>query len=608
MTGQVISVGRTPTSNVRASTWAHDPRYSHLSLEAQEQAKDFFHQREIAAPHLAWMENRFLDMVETVTSDQLAPKVPADQIVAPDIDDENYFADSRQILSGDELRYNELAQEAYKQGQVLQLELVAGMASGFGGIAKGAVSAVSDVRFRDERGLTFLDYKLERLLEIQRNYQKIQPNALMVSDESEADIVQNLRAFAEERQINVVVIREATPREALEKIQAEYADKWKDTLVIAMIRQPSTFLLSEDGQNIGELYMKGHGDTYDVIKSQLPDFFDVFGIRYVFASNIDNIGGLQDETLLGYFIEQHQQRQIEAMVEMAEKFEGDKGGVPHLRGLNPSLVFSILEELEVPDEWKDRFYGTEVFPFFNTNTFWLLADAIIKRNFQLPYMSKLTKDKKKRLFNKIETILGHGLGAMPWLAMKIDRGERFIPSKFLADLWIGRTDWIMQYKGRLLPAKRDGRYVPKARIEVGKKLLPDVATLNNMIFGGGAYDSMERLSRLVIGGAGEDFDGIGQAGDFETKCPVDYEGNVAVVYLKGAGGKTGKLTIESTGPNDRIMLKDTLIVVPPEGRTITRSQNGQKDAIDQQLLQATVTSATSRWPESARLLFLSAFN
>jgi len=292
------------------------------------------------------------------------------------------------------------------------------------------------------------------------------------------------------------------------------------------------------------------------------------GANYVFSSNIDNTGAMISKSIAGYFVEQVQQEKIQAMMEAAEKYEGDKGGVPALL----DDKFSVLEGAFVPDEWKDRFNGMSVFPYFNTNTFWWTKDALTQTDFDLPLMvTKVIEDK----WLKIESIMGHGLEFLKWKALVVDRGMRFLPSKYVTDLWVGRTDWIRWYNGKLLPIMHDGQYVTKPLLQISGKILGTVGDLDSRIFGMGAYDSMKNLQTLMMGGEGKHF---GKVGDINTMCAVEYKGDVAIMYEYREGRANGKLIIKGASESDEVTLEDSLIFIPAgEVVVIDKSKNHVHD-------------------------------
>jgi len=571
----------------------HASAYNHLEHDSKQKAQQFFNSQKEKSPYLSWMETRFLQMLEMVATGKMASKISPEEIQSVDINDPKYFAYYRDF-GRDEDRYREIGTDVLRGGKLMAIDLMAGMALGFGGTAKGAVQAHLDARYENEKGITYLDIKRGNYLSIQRQAQRHLIAAAMVSDESETDIINSLQDFADKNKVKLILIREGASMEEIIKIRDKYKNNWKDTIIVPIIKQPPCLLISENGKKAGSPYQKGHGDFYDVVQSQLKNVIEAFEIEYVFTNNIDNTGALVSRSTLGYFVEQAQQKKIEAMMEAAEKFEGDKGGVPAII----SGKFMILEEAFVPKEWKDRFNGRDIFPYMNTNTFWFTSKALLEKKFSLPLMIAGSIEDKGINWLKIESIMGHGLQSLKWKALVVDRGLRFLPAKFLKDLWIGRSDWMRWVHGKLMPVMRDGEYIPKPLIEVSKKIFGDVAAINKNIFMYGSYDSMKELKTLIIGGEGKHFNSLG---DYRTKCGVCYRGDVAVIYEHKEGHSSGTLIIQGASEGDEITLEDSLIFVPAgEVKVIKRSV---KNDIDKNINKEDLVNFlanTTRWTEKQK--------
>ncbi|MFC1559644.1 UTP--glucose-1-phosphate uridylyltransferase [Candidatus Margulisiibacteriota bacterium] len=571
--------------------------YEHLNEASKVKATRFFNSRTATQPHLKWMEQRFLRMLEMVATNAMTNEVASDSIEVVDPSDKQYFSKYENFGRNEE-RLRELGADILGKGKLLVIDLVAGMATGFGGTAKGAVQAHLDARYENERGITYLDIKRGNYLRLQRESKSHLIAAVMVSDPTEKDIIASLETFAKNNSVNLVLIRDGASRSDVEKIWKEHKDDWENTIIVPIIRQPTTLYVSKDGKEAGEEYMKGHGDFYDVVKSQLKDIFAVMGIEYVFTSNIDNTGSMVSRAILGHLVEQMQQEQIDAILEVAEKFEGDKGGTPAL----VNGKFTILEGAFVPAEWKDRYNGREIFPYFNTNTFWFSAKALLNNEFKLPMMTSKVIDDK---WLKVESIMGHGLESIKWKALVVDRGLRFLPAKFLTDLWTGRSDWMRWVRGRLMPVMRDGEYVQKPLTEISKATLSAVSDLNARIFMNGQYDSMKELKTLVIGGEGKHFHKLG---DFTTKCGVCYKGDVAIIFEHKEGKTPGILIIQGASEADEITLEDSVIFVPAgQSVIINKSNKGKIDPdIKRKDLEAFLVNA-SRWTDKQRKRVLEKF-
>lgn len=110
----------------------------------------------------------------------------------------------------------------------------------------------------------------------------------------------------------------------------------------------------------------GHGDIYfALITSGMLDKLLKKGYKYAFISNSDNLGGVLDHTILGYFASQG----FPFMLEVADRTEADiKGG--HLaKMISGGLI--LREIAQCPDNEIDEFQDINIYKYFNTNNIWI---------------------------------------------------------------------------------------------------------------------------------------------------------------------------------------------------------------------------------------------
>jgi hypothetical protein len=549
--------------------------YEHLNETSRDRAKAFFEDRTRAVPFQAWMEARFLQILDAVAGRKIASQVDPSLIQSVDFKRPQYLQVLDDLTNRHWQHLEGLGADALRQGFAMAIDLAGGMATGFGGnVAKAVVPAVLDARYSETKEVSYLDLKRSNYLDLQRKYERHFIAAEMVSDSTQADVIQGLEKFAQDHAMELIIIMPGTPKEEIIKIWQENQARSKEAIIVPLINQPSMLYIDSQGKEVGKEYQKGHGDFFDVVKSQLEDVMEVMGIKYCFSSNIDNTGALVEEVLLGYFVEQVTQRRIAAIMEVAEKYEGDKGGVPALI----DNVYSVLEGAFVPRQWQEAFAGRDIFPYFNTNSFWWQSQALLETAFNLPFMiSKRERHEgSPHSWLKIESIMGHGLNQLDWKALAIDRGLRFHPAKFLTDLWVGRSDWMTLHQGRMIPRMCDRTWVRKPLMEVSKTILETVSNVDEKIYAGGSLDFMARSRTLVMGGLGKTFNLVG---DLKTECRVSYEGDVAIIFGDKPGQPTGRLIIKGRRPEDTVVLHDAVIFVPPgEEVVLEHSVRGSVDA------------------------------
>lgn len=110
----------------------------------------------------------------------------------------------------------------------------------------------------------------------------------------------------------------------------------------------------------------GHGDIYfALITSGMLDKLLKKGYKYAFISNSDNLGGVLDHTILGYFASHG----FPFMLEVADRTEADiKGG--HLaKMISGGLI--LREIAQCPDNEIEEFQDINIYKYFNTNNIWI---------------------------------------------------------------------------------------------------------------------------------------------------------------------------------------------------------------------------------------------
>ncbi|MCA9931730.1 MAG: UTP--glucose-1-phosphate uridylyltransferase [Anaerolineales bacterium] len=190
----------------------------------------------------------------------------------------------------------------------------------------------------------------------------------------------------------------------------------------------------------------GHGDIYTalVTSGQLDALLDA-GYEYAFVSNVDNLGAVVDDAILGYFA----QHQIPFMMEVADRTLMDrKGGHLARRAADGQLV--LRESAQCPPENKADFQNIQRHKYFNTNNLWLNLPALkalmVERNNRLglPLIrnSKTVdpRDPASTPVYQMETAMGSAIGVFVGSqAVRVPR-SRFAPVKTTNDLLAVRSD------------------------------------------------------------------------------------------------------------------------------------------------------------------------
>jgi len=183
----------------------------------------------------------------------------------------------------------------------------------------------------------------------------------------------------------------------------------------------------------------GHGDIYlALITSGVLDKMISKGYRYAFISNSDNLGGIMDEAILGYFASHN----FPFMMEVADGTEADiKGG--HLARLKTGGL--ILREIaQCPEEEIEEFQDITMYRYFNTNNIWVnllfLKEKLKKASniLKLPVIINPKridpKDDSSAEVYQIETAMGAAISVFERAtAIRVPR-TRFAPVKKCQDL------------------------------------------------------------------------------------------------------------------------------------------------------------------------------
>jgi UTP--glucose-1-phosphate uridylyltransferase len=189
----------------------------------------------------------------------------------------------------------------------------------------------------------------------------------------------------------------------------------------------------------------GHGDIYAaLVTSGMLGQLLRAGYEYAFVSNIDNLGAVLDETLLGYF----HTSGYPFMMEVADRTEADKKGGHLARLHNGRLV--LREVAQCPADELPRFQDTQRYRYFNTNTIWLRLRAVEASvgaqaaGLRLPLIRNVKpidpRDRRSPQVYQLETAMGAAIQLFDGAAaIRVPR-TRFAPVKTTEDLLRLRSD------------------------------------------------------------------------------------------------------------------------------------------------------------------------
>ncbi|HFE65963.1 MAG TPA: UTP--glucose-1-phosphate uridylyltransferase, partial [Chloroflexi bacterium] len=189
----------------------------------------------------------------------------------------------------------------------------------------------------------------------------------------------------------------------------------------------------------------GHGDIYPaLISSGTLDALLAQGYEYAFVSNSDNLGGVIDLSILGYFA----QNNIPFMMEAADRTEMDRKGGHLARRADGQLL--LRESAQTPDADMDSFQNIARHKYFNTNNLWFhlptLQRVMAERDnlLGLPMIrnSKTVdpRDPASTPVYQLETAMGSAIAVFEGAqAVRVPR-SRFAPVKTSNELLAVRSD------------------------------------------------------------------------------------------------------------------------------------------------------------------------
>lgn len=311
-----------------------------------------------------------------------------------------------------------LGEAALAAGKVGILVLNGGMATRFGGGAKGVVPILAG---RDR--VSFLAVKLAQIKVLAERQGASIPVVLMHSFATAGPSREHLDAidwsgidladrYEFEQSIMPRVLPDGTPVAELDG-----ADDLADTTLFSA---------------------PGHGDTHGRLRgSGVLSKLRERGVEHVLVSNVDNLGASLDPVVLGAHLEAAAAG-AGVSVEVVRRQSGDAGGCVAL--MPESKRPAIIEGFRLPE-------GTDLahYPHFNTNTLWLTAERVdrdidltwfaVRKKIAWPTAGAADRGVGGSLeVVQFETLIGQLTEHIDSAYLDVDRGDRFLPIKTRDDL------------------------------------------------------------------------------------------------------------------------------------------------------------------------------
>jgi len=301
-----------------------------------------------------------------------------------------------------------LGEEALRRGEFGMVVLNGGMATRFGGVVKGVVNVLG-------QGRSFLSLRCQDLRETATRLEAKIPLYLMNS-------------FATE---------EATKDHFFEQkffgLDPEQIHHFNQFISVRMT--PDGEIFHTDAGELS-LHGPGHGDFAPAFKASgmLQQFIDGGG-KYLFVSNVDNLGARISPIVLGH----HIRSTCQSTIELAPKWPGDAGGAP----FDVDGKVQLVEQIRYPDG-----FDPDVIDVFNTNTFHFTADALLPDHPLGWYYVEKTVEGRTAV--QVERLIGELSRHLTNNFVRVRRSgpeTRFLPIKTPDDLESAREEIKDLYDG-----------------------------------------------------------------------------------------------------------------------------------------------------------------
>lgn len=336
------------------------------------------------------------------------------------------------LPAGAVLEYSSLREPGAETIREMLNKLVVVKLNGGLGTSMGCVGPKSVIPVRSD--LTFLDLTVQQIEKLNKTYDADVPLVLMNSFNTHDDTLKLLNKYKGFRVAIYTFMQSRFPRIN------------KETLM------PIARAVDSDQE---DWYPPGHGDFYESFhKSGLLKEFLAAGRKYVFLSNIDNLGATVDLSILNSLLNSQSQPKSSPppsyVMEVTDKTHADvKGGTliqyeGHVR---------LLEIAQVPKAHVDEFKSVKKFKIFNTNNLWISL-AEITRLLEEKAMDMEIIVNGKHLAGgldviQLETAVGSAMknfsGA---IGVNVPR-SRFLPVKKTSDLLLVMSNLYSLQNGTL---------------------------------------------------------------------------------------------------------------------------------------------------------------
>lgn len=361
--------------------------------------------------------------------------------------------------------YADIQQRELKNVKELLNKLVVVKLNGGLGTSMGCRGPKSAISVRND--LTFLDLTVQQIEYLNKTYETNVPLVLMNSFNTDEDTGKILCKY---NQVKVHIFT------------------FNQSRFPRILRESLLPLPKSDLDNSNSWYPPGHGDIYESFyNSGLLQQFLNDGKKYVFISNIDNLGATVDLHILNFLLNPSNGPVPEFVMEVTDKTRGDiKGGTLVEYEGKPRL----LEIAQVPKEQVDEFKSVSKFKIFNTNNLWVNLEAmkrVVEENslhMEIIVNNKISECGANVI--QLETASGAAIKCFEGsMGINVPR-KRFLPVKTTSDLLLVMSNLYSMRTGALEMSRlRSFPTVPLVKLgttfQTVKEFLSRFASIPDMI-------------------------------------------------------------------------------------------------------------------------------
>lgn len=313
-------------------------------------------------------------------------------------------------------RYSSHGYEALKKTAVLKLNGGLGTTMGLSG-PKSLIQV--------KNGLSFLDIAISQIEHLNKRCDSTIPFLLMSSFFTESATIKKLDQIpASKRQIISHFSQHRFPRVSVSTLEAV---SWPDDPLL-------------------EWSPAGHGDLLLSLATsgELRRLIDE-GYRYLFVSNVDNLGATIDLSILGYFAVES----LEFLMEVTNRTAMDRKGGHLARNKEDNRII-LRESSQCSTDDRPYFSDIDRHPFFNTNNIWLDLTAIDRMIAENSHCSLSLIVNRKRLdpvdsstpeVYQLESALGSAVSLFRKSEAVCVPRSRFTPVKNVEELLLLWSDY-----------------------------------------------------------------------------------------------------------------------------------------------------------------------